>query len=266
MSADIVEVSGQHCILSVGVDITERKRIEEALQQSHDQLRHLAQRLTAAEETERQRLARELHDQVGQNLAVLGLTLYTINDLVADQIPKSATERLASAIQLVEGMTERIRNVMQDLRPSMLDDFGIIPALQWAGNLLCQQSGLTVEVMSIGESERLASDVEMVLFRIAQEALTNVLKHAQATTVFLTLEMTTDSVRLTIADDGVGFDTQARLLVGAPRQRKCWGLIMMQERALGVGGTVQITSQPGHGTHVIIDIPRRYHDDHSDRG
>ena len=251
-------------VVAIFDDVSPRKNAEEALQQSHAQLRHLAQRLAEAEESERRRLARELHDQVGQNLAALGVTLNAINNTLAKEHSTHITEQFASAIRLVEQLTECIRHVMLELRPPVLDEYGILSALQWAGHLLHQQTGLTVDVAGTGASVRLPAAVETALYRIAQEALTNVMKHAQASTVFLTLEMTAESVRLVIADDGIGF-APATCIPADPAKHTCWGLLIMQERALGVGGTVKIESQPGDGAQIIVTIPRSNNDhDHTD--
>ncbi|MHB9023871.1 MAG: sensor histidine kinase [Armatimonadota bacterium] len=248
-------------MVAVFDDVTPRKEADEALHRSREQLRNIARRLASAEEQERQRIARELHDQVGQNLTALGIILGSVRDAMPDGISDRIRGHLREAIRLVEETTERNRTLMLDLRPPVLDDYGFFPALKWYGTLFEKRTGIPVEVESIGELTRLPADVETALFRIAQEALMNTAKHAQASTVFLTFETAATYVRLIIMDDGQGFDP----LESHAHKNKTpsgWGMMLMQERAQAVGGTINIDSQPQEGTRVTIDIPRLLDESH----
>jgi len=233
-------------LVGVITDITE-------LKQAQKQLRALAAQLAEAEEKERHILARELHDEVGQGLTALGLNL----TLLTTQMPKNAAgpllTRLAEAVSLVENLGETIRNIMAELRPPVLDDYGLLSALRWYGGEFSQRTSINVEVQGEEAAPRLTRLVELALFRIAQEALTNVAKHARASQVALTEEVINGAIRLTITDNGVGFD-QTR--VGQPEGRCRWGLMNMSERAAAVGGSCHIESQPGHGTRVIVEVSR----------
>jgi signal transduction histidine kinase/ligand-binding sensor protein len=233
--------------------ITERKRAEAEIVRKSDQLQALAARLTEVEEAERQHLARQLHDQVCQSLTALGLTL----TLLQTQMPRKAAAalrgRLADALTLVEQTGETIRNVMVELRPPMLDDYGLLSALNWYGVEFFAKTGISVEVQGQEAAPRLAAPVELALFRIVQEAMTNVAKHARATRVLLTEAEDNGTVQLVIADNGVGFD-QERL--GQPEGRHLWGIMTMSERAAGAGGCCRIESQPGQGTRVVVEVSR----------
>jgi PAS domain S-box-containing protein len=239
-----------HCLFQ---DVTARKQAEEEIVQQSGQLRALAARLAEVEETGREHLARELHDQVCQSLTALSLTL----NLLQTQLPPKAAAklrgRLAEAVALVEQIGETIRDVMAELRPPMLDDYGLLSALHWYGAEFSEKTGIGVDVQGQEMVPRLASPVELALFRIVQEAMANVAKHARATGVVLTESEDNGTVRLVIADNGVGFD-QGQL--GQPEGRHLWGLMTMSERAAAAGGRCRIDSQPGQGTRVVVELSR----------
>jgi PAS domain S-box-containing protein len=234
-------------------DITERKRAEAEIVRQSGQLRALGARLADVEETGREHLARELHDQVCQSLTALSLTL----TLLQTQMPRKAAaklrDRMAGAVALVEQIGETIRDVMAELRPPMLDDYGLLSALHWYGTEFSDKTGIGVDVQGQEAVPRLAAPVELALFRIVQEAMANVAKHARATEVVLTEAEDNGTVRLVIADNGVGFD-QGRL--GQPEGRHLWGLMTMSERAAAAGGRCRIESQPGQGTRVMVEVSR----------
>ena len=201
-------------------DITERVRAEDALQQYAERLRALSVRLAEVSEAERQQLARELHDQVGQNLTALGINLNIIRTQMSKAAPASVGSRLDDSLSLVEEMTERIRDVMADLRPPVLDDYGLVAALHWYGEEFTGRTGVSVTVVGEEPAPRPAARVENALFRIAQEALTNVAKHAQATQVTVTVAAEGRTLRLVVADDGIGFDSAS---LAEPDGSRGWG-------------------------------------------
>ncbi len=239
-------------------DITERKRAEEALQQHTERLRALTAQMAEVAEDERQRLARELHDQVGQNLTALGINL----NIIRTQLPAEAATLLRSRLDdsqsLVEQTAERIRDVMANLRPPVLDDYGLVAALHWYAEQFARRTDISVAVEGEDAVPRLAAHVENALFRIAQEALTNVAKHAQATQVTVTVEVDGGSLRLIVADDGLGFDpsTTIRAHLAEPDGGRGWGLLNMTERAEAVGGRCRIESDPRRGTQVVVEVNR----------
>jgi PAS domain S-box-containing protein len=234
-------------------DITERKRAEAEIVRQSGQLRALAARLADVEETGRKHLARDLHDQVCQSLTALSLTLTLLQ---TEMPPKAAAKlrgRMAGAVALVEQIGETIRDVMADLRPPMLDDYGLLSALHWYGTEFSKKTGIGVDVQGQEAVPRLAAPVELALFRVVQEAMDNVAKHARATKILLTEAEDNGTVRLVVTDNGVGFD-QERL--GQPEGRHLWGLMTMSERAASVGGGCRIESQPGQGTRVVVELSR----------
>ena len=234
-------------------DVTERYQTEVALRQYTDRLRSLTAQLADVSEAERKRLSQELHDQVGQNLTALGINLNIIRAEAAPGASVSLLTRLDDSLSLVEQTTQRIRDVMVDLRPPVLDDYGLVAALKWYGRRFNQRTNIVMSVNGEEPSPRLSPHLENVLFRIAQEALTNVTKHAQAAKVEVTIEECSGIVSLIIADDGIGFDP-AHDAEGKGNQG--WGIITMMERAEAEGGHCRIESRPVGGTQVIVEVKR----------
>jgi signal transduction histidine kinase len=156
-------------------------------------------------------------------------------------------------MNLVEETTTHIRNVMAELRPQVLDDYGLLAALRWYGDLFSERTQIPVEVRGKEPSARPPLIVETVFFRIAQEALTNVAKHAQATLVTVTLEDAETHLRLIVEDNGRGFNVTT---LSSSKVPSGWGLTTMKERAASLDGSVRILSEPGKGTRIIADIRR----------
>lgn len=255
-------VPGLH--LSVLRDVTERKRADaergalvEAVSQQREQLRALSRRLAALQEAERKVIAQELHDQVGQQLTALNLNLNFIRTQLAKILPQpmaSIQTCLDDSLSLVEQTTERIQDVMTELRPPVLEDFGLLAALRWYADQLADRVNFTLTIEGEEPATRLIPSIELAFFRITQEALTNVIKHAQATQVLIQFETDDEFAGLIIADDGVGFDLTG--WVNRPERRHSWGLLTMIERAEALRGYCHIESRPGQGTRIIVDIPR----------
>jgi len=235
-------------------EIVERKQIEEDLRQSQQDLRTLSARLQEVEEAERKRLSRELHDQVGQNLTALNINLSILRSQLPTRVLEKAGSRLSDSVQLVEETTERIRDVMADLRPEVLDDYGLAAALRWYGERFSERTGIAATVQGTEPSPRMPEVVESAFFRIAQEALTNVAKHAGGKQVSVEFEEKDESYRLTIADDGKGFDSKA---ARGLKKQKGWGFLTMQERAQAVGGELRVESDLGKGTRVVVEVKRK---------
>jgi signal transduction histidine kinase len=213
----------------------------------------LLHQVVSAQEAERQRIARELHDGTGQTLTALGLGLAAARESVKSD-PGVVARQLAELKTLSARALQELHNVVSDLRPSVLDDLGLVPALRGQVQDLESRTGVRAQFMVSGGRRRVQPEIETVLFRIAQEALTNVAKHAAAQTVAVRLIFADDAVRLTVQDDGCGFDPDEALRPG-PERRRAWGLLGIQERVALVGGICQIMSQPGAGTTIQVSIP-----------
>ncbi|MBI5602916.1 MAG: PAS domain S-box protein [Deltaproteobacteria bacterium] len=233
-------------------DITNRKKAEEALLEKQNQLQALAIRMSEVEELERKEISRTLHDLVGQNLTALNLNLNIAISMLPEKTSSIIIHRLEDAQKLLEETTQHIREVMSDLRPSVLDDFGLLAALYWYGERFKALTGIEINIEGKDFPPRLSPTMESIIFRIAQEALTNVSKHAGADQVDIVLEERPGKVQLTISDNGWGFLFKGFRLGG---EKRGWGLATMKERAAALGGDLAILSEPGKGTRIILQLP-----------
>ena len=252
LSAVLFTWEGRPATLNFLSDITERKKAEEELKKSHEQIRSFAKRLAEAEEIERQKIARELHDRVGQNLTALGINLSIMQNQLSDTLTEQTDTRLKDSMSIVEETARRIRDVMSDLRPSVLDDYGLMAAIRWLGERIAKRTGLIIHVEDEDSKVDLPPETESTLFRIAQELLTNITKHAKATEVSIRLDSMDGKVQFVITDNGIGFDPTAFNQTGEPR----WGLLNVRERAEAVDGILTIASRPGQGTRIVIEVKK----------
>ena len=202
------------------------------------------------EETQRRYLVRELHDQVGQNLTALSINLNLVGSLLPPESREFVQAKLKDSQELIEETSTRIRDLMAELRPPELDDYGLAAALRWYGDRLTARTGLKI-FTPIGNIQRLPLNTELTLFRIAQEALTNITKHSRASQATIELEVEGEFARLTISDNGIGFDPTSE---HSQNKGGGWGLPIMKERAETVGASFRIESESGKGTRVIIEV------------
>ena len=236
-------------ILVACVDITEQRHSESALRQAAQDLHGLTRRLVQAEEAERRRLARELHDRVGQSLSALNINLDIISR-ESHALTPALRQRLDDSLGLVDNTLQSIENVMAELRPPLLDEYGLGAALGWHAEEFSRRTGVKVAVADRDPagSKNARPEAAVALFRIAQEALNNVLKHAKATNVRLEVSATDEELILDVQDDGQGFDA-------ATARRGRWGMTTMRERAEAAGGQLHIASSPGEGTRIHARVP-----------
>ena len=235
-------------VLGACLDITEQKNSEAALRAAADNLQALTRRLVEAEEAERRRIARELHDRVGQNLSALNINL----DLALGAAGASPLRRrIEDSVSLVDATLQSIESVMAELRPPLLDEYGLGAALGWYAEEFSRRTGIAV-VLRDGEDAAadLRPEAAVALFRIAQEALNNVAKHAGAKQVRIALAGDAEEIVMRVVDDGAGFDP------AAAARGKRWGMKTMRERAEAAGGRLEVDSAPGAGTTVRASVRR----------
>ena len=218
-----------------------------------DASRQRASQIINAQEQERQRIARELHDETSQVLTSLLISLAVLEESIDSP---EARERIADTRALAHSTLRAIRTLSIDLRPSALDDLGLLPALRWYVKEYQKKCAIEVDFRAGGLKERLPAEMETALYRIVQECLTNTARHANAKKVSVALRESGDAVNATISDDGDGFDYDA--LLKNPGQERGLGLAGMQERALLLGGTLDISTKAGKGTTVKVRIPLAY--------
>jgi signal transduction histidine kinase len=222
-----------------------RLRYQEAAE-ARSQLKDLSARLVQAQETERRALSRELHDEVGQSLSAVLVELRNLSTGQAGRLDAQSRNHVETIKGLVENAVRVVRNMSLLLRPSMLDDLGLIPALKWQARECSKRTGMDVSVAAEFDSDNLPDDYKTCIYRVVQEALHNCARHSQATTVRIKLLQERDWLMLTIQDDGQGFDA---------RQTKGLGLLGIQERAARLGGRCEIHSMPGTGAIVSVQLP-----------
>ncbi len=239
---------------AVVTDITERKRAEEALRESEKQLRHLSSQLLTAQETERKRISRELHDELGQSMTVMKLRLGFIEKNLLEH-QATLKQECGYGIQYVDQVIENIRRLSRDLSPSILEDFGPSAALRWLINNFARSYNIRVVLDMIDVDSLLPRDAHVVVYRTVQEALTNIGKHSRAKNVQIAVNLTDSFVRFSIQDDGIGFD-EKRVTGKNPGERGL-GLTTMKGRAEMAGGVLNINTLEGKGTLVILEIPMK---------
>lgn len=226
-------------IAGVAEDVTRYREQE-------DQLKRMAQQLVHIQEMERRDIARELHDEIGQTLTGLSLSLEML--LRRQQIEQS--DEAAHIQHIVASLMKQVREMSLDLRPAMLDDLGLLPALRWLFNRYTARTGIFVEFQQHGADQRFSPEVETTVYRIIQESLTNVARHAGVNSVMVDLQTNDEHIVIQIEDRGKGFDVEK-----ARSAMATGGLIGMHERAFILGGTLNIDSTIDQGTHIIAEIP-----------
>jgi PAS domain S-box-containing protein len=236
-------------VLGASLDVTEQRHSESALRQAAQDLHALTRKLVQAEEGERRRIARELHDSVGQALSALNINLDIIHK-GAQALPEALRRRLEDASALVDRTLQSIEAVMAELRPPLLDEYGLGAALGWHVEEFTERTGIQVTFTdaTADAGKGLRTDLAVGLFRIGQEALNNIAKHARAKNVDIEISEAHDAFVLDVRDDGTGFD-----ITRTPRDR--WGMTTMRERAEAAGGELTVDSAPGRGTRVTVKVP-----------
>jgi signal transduction histidine kinase len=237
----VTEVEKEHSV-KLQEEISERRRVEE-------EIRHLSSRLINSNEEGRKALAQDLHDEFGQTLAALHMSAESLHSSIPEEL-KEQKEKIGSLIQLIEHLGDKIRSISSDLRPDLLDDLGLVPTLEWyIKEFHEKKQDIRLNFQAIGfVRKRLSPDAELVLYRIFQESINNIVKHAKAQETNVTLTYSHPNVIFIIKDNGVGFDEKTRGKDGI-------GLLGMRERVVAMKGIIDIRSAIGKGTTVRVELP-----------
>ena len=226
-------------------------RLFEQLSESQKQLRGLSQKLVQMQEKQFSRLAEELHDRVGQDMTAINVNLNIMRTMLPKTTPGEITARLADTEKLVQENVKRMRSTVAEFRPPMLDQYGLTAAFNWYSEQYQRRTNIEVKINDhYMQNTRLPSEIEIALFRIVQEALNNVAKHAKATRVDIELFEESGDIMMALTDNGVGFDQQNQ----GSKTPDHWGLTLMQERARAINGEFLLRSVPEQGTQVVVRV------------
>jgi PAS domain S-box-containing protein len=230
----------------MAIDITEKLEATREFRKNTTQLRELSDHLLNIREAERTNIAREIHDELGQQLTILKMDVSWIHQKLQKYDDDPLFQKTADTLKLLNETIKTVRRIATELRPSMLDDLGLVEAIEWQSKEFEKRSGILISFESCVSTLPVSNEISTSLFRIYQEALTNIARHANAKNVFSKLQLINDQVILTIKDDGIGFDMQTLGL------KRTLGLLGMKERTLMIGGQFEICSKPGEGTTIVV--------------
>jgi signal transduction histidine kinase len=228
----------------------DRKQAEDALRQTHERMQALSQRLMHVQEQERRHLARDLHDEIGQALTAVKMNLQTLHR--KNDRPDIAAS-LSDSMSIVDHILQHVRDLSLDLRPSLLDDLGLVSAVKWYVSRQAERAGWDAQIFAEDSLSHLPADMAVTCYRIVQEAVTNAMRHAEARHLSVTLKKKAGELEIVIHDDGVGFDAvhaQQRAAHG-----QSLGVLGMEERVRQFDGRLSIRSSSGQGTEVMAMIP-----------
>ena len=235
--------------LSVIRDLTDRFKAEEELKESYKAIRTLTNHLQKVREEERAHIAREIHDELGQQLTVLKMDVAWLNKKMDAAEESPLKIKMKELLSMLDGTVKTVRRISSELRPSLLDDMGLFAAMEWHLEDFSRRTGLETSLLADKEPEKLPDNIKTGLYRIFQESLTNVARHANATKVVVKTEVKGKVLVLSIEDNGNGFD------ISTIKSKKTLGILGMQERSSMMGGEYSITSTPGKGTTIVVSVP-----------
>ena len=241
--------NGTDYLIGMGIDITDRVEVEVAMRERTEEIQKLTGYLENVREEERTRIAREIHDELGQQLTGLKMDASWINKKIAGTADQNITERISNMISLIDETVKTVRRISSELRPGILDDLGLIPALEWQCQEFEKRTGITSRCNNDLNDYNFDRNLATNVFRVYQEALTNVARHAQATLVETFLTERDGFIYLNVKDNGIGFD------MGEVKNKRSLGLVGMRERAMLFHGELIIKSEKGKGTEIILKAP-----------
>jgi PAS domain S-box-containing protein len=257
LSASVIEMDGEKCMVLVARDITKRKQIEEeirvktnVLEKLTTDLRDLSTQLSLQEEQSRKRFAKILHEQFAQNLATMKLSFKRILDKSPLDEEKTR-DTINDVISILSDTMISTKELTADLYPSILDDLGFIPAVKWHAETIMKPNGINISLEINDRAEDLPEEMKLSLFRVIQESFQNIIKHASATEACVKLTTSGDTLKLSVKDNGNGFDTE----MINKKTEKGIGLKLIKERALSIDGIFRLDSTIDKGTEIILEVP-----------
>lgn len=249
----LIEYHGEPCLMVIGIDYSERAMIQEEMKKTAKQLQDLTDHLQTIREEERKRIGRELHDELGQQLTAMKMDIVWINKKFSHESPL-IKEKMKEVIELLGGSNTALRRILNELRPAILDQHGLLDALQWQAKQFTAHTNIPVELNTTEKNIRVSDQIATCIFRVFQESLTNITRYAEANKVVTFVGIKNRKIMIDIEDNGKGFDTASE----QPKSRQPFGILGMKERVRALNGTFELISQPGNGTKIHISLPLQY--------
>ncbi|RCK76092.1 MAG: two-component sensor histidine kinase [Anaerolineae bacterium] len=249
---DTTDVNFEHSDPDIAQLVSVLKLLLGQIQQRNRELQALSQQAICAQEEERKRIAQSLHDDTGQALSSLVFSLERLENRLADE-SSDLKEKISSCRILATNTLKELRKIILDLRPSILDDLGLIPAIRWYGRSRLEEAGIRFNFSAPEDFPPLPDWISTCLFRISQEAINNIVKHSKATQARITLQQEIDGVSLTIQDNGIGFQSEEYPQLALDEGK--WGLLGMKERAESIQAILKVNSSEQKGTTVTVFVP-----------
>jgi len=243
-----IDYEGSPCVTGVGIDFSERVKAQQQINETTEQLRHLTSHLQTVREEERKRIGREIHDDLGQQLTAIKMDVAWIDKNIPNE-SIALKRKLKNVIELLDGSNLSIRRILSELRPVILDNHELLEAMDWMGRQIATDRSIVVQFTSSEIKIQPDESLAICIFRVYQEALTNIVRHAGPCKVLTSLEIEGDLIRFTVEDNGYGFDP------ALVRRNKSFGTLGMKERVLSLGGSFDLKSSPGNGTKILIYLP-----------
>ncbi len=223
------------------------------LREQNRQLKAISEQAINAQEDERKRIAQSLHDDTGQALSSLIISIDRINSQFTQDVNPEILNQLKSARTLAQSALSELRKIIYGLRPTLLDDLGLVPAIRWYARTILDEAGIRTSISAPVEDEKLPAQLTLTLFRISQEAINNILRHSKAQNASISIAQNNGEITLEIFDDGIGFNNQDVTKQAVSQQQ--WGLLGIQERVELIRGKLEVVSIPGKGTRIIVNAP-----------
>ncbi len=243
-----VNVNGEDCVLVIGLDYSKKHEAEQQLKSSLAEIRRLAKHLTQIRETERKRIGREIHDELGQQITAMKLDAAWIQKNINSN-DERVTLKLSNMIDLLNGSNKSVRRILNELNPGIIEKYGLLDAMYRLNSQIEEPDSLAIHFTSSHPFIELDDELANCVFRVYQEAITNIIKHAKANEIVVAVELIEHSIHLTVADNGLGFSEQSK------KNSSGFGLIGMKERVLASKGTFTLNSSPNNGTEIKVSIP-----------
>lgn len=235
-------------LLGITRDITQKKITEDKIKTNNDELRRLTAYLLSIREEERQRIGREIHDDLGQQLTAIKMDVAWLDKRIQDQ-PQIIHDKFQNIISLLNESNQSVRSILNELRPSVLEDFSLPEAMRWLGNQFTKNTGIPIEIINDENFPKLSEETGTCIYRVFQEALTNITRYAKAKNVKASIHVNENFISVAIEDDGVGFEYSQL------QSKKTFGILGMKERVRSLGGNLDVISSPGKGTKITFSLP-----------